>query len=437
MQNPRYEAVKLLTKIEKSSSYSAILISDAFKDIKFSNSKDTSFAVAIIYGVLENRITIDYNISLYLSSKITKLKPDVLNNLRAGAYQILYADKIPDSAAVNEAVEIAKKSGASYSSGLVNAVLRKISQNGLKLPDNDKSNFYLSVLYSVDESIVGKMVDDYGYDKAVEIMESFIGRRPIYIRANTLKCNDSDLIASLEKDGVTVNPTSLPHCYSVSNSGDITKLSAFSEGWFYVQDMSSQLCCSLMDIVPGQTIVDCCAAPGGKSFSMAQYLKNSGKIISCDMYEHKARLISDGAERLGITVLDAVCSDARNLKDKISEADKVLCDVPCSGFGVMGRKPEIRYKKMSELTEIPVIQKEILYSCCSIVRKGGTLIYSTCTLNKDENENICDDFLRDHPEFSIADDEIYRSHTDRYITVFPSENGGDGFFIAKFIRGNE
>ena len=244
------------------------------------------------------------------------------------------------------------------------------------------------------------------------------------------------MILSLSDDGVSVKNTHLDGCLTVENTGSITELSAFKNGWFFVQDMSSQLCCLLAGVKPGDTVVDCCAAPGGKSFSLAQYLKNSGKIVSCDMYEHKTKLINDTAERLGITNLSTVCGDARELPDKVDGADVVLCDVPCSGFGVMGRKPEIRYKKTEELTEIPVIQKEILFSCCNIVKPGGTLVYSTCTLNKSENDNICDVFLESHPDFHIADDELYRSFTDRYITVFPSKDGGDGFFIAKFIRGN-
>lgn len=430
MADARFEAVKLLTKIEKDSSYSSILISESFRSVSFSDSKDKSFAVSLVYGVLEKKLTLDYNISLYLTSKLSKLKSEVLSVLRIGAYQILFCDKVPDSAAVNESVKISKKSGASFASGLINAVLRKISVNGLCLPENN-----LSIRFSVDETLVDSLISDYGYDKAVEILENFEGRRPIYIRANNIKCSDNELVDSLCNDGVIVERTELEHCFSVNNTGDITQLDAFKKGWFFVQDMSSQLCCRLTGVKPGDKVVDCCAAPGGKTFSMAQYLGNTGNIISCDMYEHKTKLISDSAERLGITNIATICCDARDLPGKFSKADVVLCDVPCSGFGVMGRKPEIRYKKTSELSDIPQIQKEILYSCCELVKPGGTLVYSTCTLNKKENDRICDGFLADHPDFYISDDALYRTYTDKYITVFPSASGGDGFFIAKFIRG--
>ncbi len=430
MADARFEAVKLLTKIEKDLSYSSILIAESFKSVCFSENKDKAFAVSLVYGVLERKLTLDYNISLYLTSKISKLKPELLSLLRVGAYQILFCDKIPDSAAVNEAVKISKKAGFAFASGLVNAVLRKVSANGLRLPENN-----LSIRFSVNESIVDSFISDYGYDKTIEILENFEGRRPIFIRANNVKCSDDELVCSLRNDGVIVEKTKLEHCFSVNNTGDITQLDAFIKGWFYVQDMSSQLCCMVAGVKPGDKAVDCCAAPGGKSFSVAQYLNNTGSIISCDMYEHKTRLIAETAERLGIKNITTVCCDARELPRKVNMADVVLCDVPCSGFGVMGRKPEIRYKKTSELSDIPQIQKEILYSCCELVKPGGTLIYSTCTLNKNENDRICDEFLTEHSDFYISNDSLYRSYTDKYITVFPTASGGDGFFIAKFIRG--
>lgn len=435
MAEARIEAVKFLTKIEKEQSYSALMLGDGLKGVSFSDSRDVSFTVSLVYGVLEHKITLDYNISLYLTSKISKLKKDVLNIIRVGAYQILYMDKIPQSAAVNEAVKAAKKLNLSYASGMINAILRKIAQNGICLPDKSDIVSYLSVAFSVSPEIVSILSDDYGYDRLEHIFEVFSGRRPIYIRCNTLKCSEEELKYSLEDEGVKVSSSSLEGCFSVEDTGDISELSAYKKGFFHVQDMSSQLCCKLLGAVEGDTVIDCCAAPGGKTFTVAQNLKNVGRIISCDMYEHKVRLLADGAKRLGINNLETVCLDARELSKHFSEADKVLCDVPCSGFGVMGRKPEIRYKSLEELNQLPDIQKSILYSCAEMVKQGGTLIYSTCTLNKNENERICDAFLSEFTDFSIAEDELYSSFTDRYITLFPEKNSGDGFFIAKFIRG--
>lgn len=436
MPDPRTEAVRLLTKFEKDASYSAIALSEALKNIDFADSRDVSFAVSLVYGVLEHKITLDYNISLYLTSSVKKLKPVVLNCLRIGAYQLLYLDKVPQSAAVNESVRIVKKLGFSFASGLVNAVLRKIASSGLILPDDSNQEEYLSVRFSVDLSIARMLIRDYGFEKAQDILDVFSGRRPIYIRHNTLRCTEEQLKASLEADGVSFKETELEGCISISDTGDISRLSAYKNGYFHVQDMASQICCKLLGAKGGERIIDCCAAPGGKSFTVAQYMENCGSLISCDMYEHKISLINSGAKRLGITVIDAVCSDAVRLNTLYSEADRVLCDVPCSGIGVMGRKPEIRYKNEADFSSLPEIQKNILYSCSEMVRKGGVLIYSTCTLNKKENEEICEGFLRDHPDFHISDDADYKSLTDRFITFLPDKNGSDGFFIAKFIRGS-
>lgn len=434
MADSRYEAYKILLKIEKEHSYSVLSVTEALKNAEFSDSRDTAFVVSLVYGVLERKLTLDYNISSYLTSSVNKLKNNVLNLLRLGAYQILYMDKIPDSAAVNETVKLVKKTGAGYASGLVNAVLRKISANGLKLPQNTDSADYLSVVYSVNSEIVDSLISDYGFSQAEKILSSYFGRRPVFIRRNSLICTDAELVSSLEDDGVSVYGTDISGCFKIEHTGDITKLSSFAKGMFYVQDMSSQLCCMLAGAKPGNMIVDCCAAPGGKSFTLAQYLDGEGKIISCDVHEHKKLLLEQGAHRLGITNLSAVCCDARKLKDIYSRADIVLCDVPCSGFGVMGRKPEIRYKNMGEIAELPRLQSDILSSCSQMVRKGGVLLYSTCTLNKNENELVCERFLSDNSDFAVASDDEYSKYTNRFLTVFPEKDGGDGFFIAKFIR---
>ncbi len=434
MSDTRYEAYKLLMKIEKDQSYSVLSLNEALKSIKFSDSRDTAFVVSLVYGVLERKLTLDYNIALYLSSSLKKLKLNVLTLLRLGAFQILYMDKIPDSAAVNETVKLIKKSGAGYASGMVNAVLRKISSNKLVLPEKQQTIDYLSTAYSVEMDIAESLVADYGFEMSENILSSFFGRRPIYIRCNTLKCSADELILTLENEGISVENTSIADCLRIDHTGDISRLDSFKNGLFYVQDMSSQLCCKIAGVTPGDTVIDCCAAPGGKSFTLAQYLGGKGSLISCDIHQHKKELIEQGALKLGISNLIAVCSDARNLNKSYSDADVVLCDVPCSGFGVMGRKPEIRYKKRSETEGLPEIQKQILDSCSRMVRSGGVLLYSTCTLNKAENEQICESFLAEHNEFMIADDDEYRNYTDRFITVFPKKESGDGFFIAKFTR---
>ena len=434
MSDPRYEAYKILLKIEKDHSYSVLSVTEALKSVEFADARDTSFVVSLVYGVLERKITLDYNIGLYLSTPIKKIKPNVLILLRIGAYQIMYMDKIPDRAAVNESVSLSKNIGAGYASGLVNAILRKISVNGSLYPEKNDSEKYLSVSYSINLDIVKSMISDYGLQKTESVLDCFFGRRPVFIRCNLLKCSVEKLVELLENANVNVELTDIPGCLKIDNSGDITKLEAFKNGMFYVQDMSSQLCCLLAGVTPGVNVVDCCAAPGGKSFTMAQYLQGKGSIVSCDVHPHKKQLLEEGAKRLGIENLTVVCSDARVLNKTFSNADVVLCDVPCSGFGVMGRKPEIRYKKSEDFEQLPSLQYEILSSCSEIVKPGGTLLYSTCTLNKRENDLVCDKFLIEHPDFTISLDCEYQKYSDRYITVFPENEGGDGFFIAKFTR---
>lgn len=435
MINPRVEAVRILTKFEKNATFSSISLTDEIRAKQFSDSRDTSLTVSLVYGVLEHKLTLDYNIREYLSNKKTKLKAEILNILRVGSYQILYMDKIPVSAAVNEAVKSSKLLGFSFAAGLVNAVLRKISLNGIVLPqDTDKTKF-LSIKYSVNEDIVRVFVDNFGIDKTISVLEAFVGRRPIYIRRNSLKCFEEQLIQEFNIENVSVEKTKLDDCYAVEHTGDIAELETFKKGLFYVQDMSSQLCCRLLDAKPGETVVDCCAAPGGKSFTLSQYMKNSGTLYSCDLYEHKTELIRKSASRLGIDIINVICSDARNLNENGIVADRVLCDVPCSGFGVIGRKPEIRYKSYDEVSDLPNIQKEILYSCSKMVKPGGILVYSTCTLNKEENDMVCDSFLADNPDFSVDCSGEYGTLTERYLTILPDKESGDGFFIAKFIRG--
>lgn len=437
MASPRIAAVRLLTKIEKESAYSALSLSALLRNCDFDDKRDTAFTSVLVYGVLEHRIALDYNISCYLTDRISKLKPLVLNILRVGAFQILYMDKIPLSAAVNEAVNASKKLKVQYASGLINAVLRKIGSNGLVLPDEADKLQWLSTKYSINRDITEKLLSFYSRETVESFYNVFDGRRPIFIRHNTLKCTEEELVSSLSAEGVKVFHSDLDGCFILENTGDIAGLEAYNKGFFHVQDKSSQLCCRLLDVKEGERVLDCCAAPGGKSFTLAQYLKNKGNLYSCDVFEHKIKLIENGALRLGISNLQTVLGDARKLNKSFSGLDKVLCDVPCSGLGVIGRKPEIRYKSAEEFSQLPELQKEILYSCAQTVKDGGTLIYSTCTLNKDENESICDSFLNDFPEFSVSEDDYYRSLTDDYITVFPSVDGGDGFFIAKFIKGKK
>lgn len=436
MADPRSVAAGILLDIEIKKAYSALSLSDALSGQSLNDPRDRAFVSGLVYGVLDHKLTLDHNISLYLTSKLSRLHPEVLTVLRIGALQILYLDKIPDSAAVNEAVRYIKKSKCSYASGLVNAVLRKISANGLIYPEDDGSAEYLAVRYSVPAELVKHFIRYYGREEALSVLSLAEGRRPVFIRVNSTKTTEEGLAGLLSTEDAGLKKTALPNCCELDFHGDITSLSAFKEGLFHVQDMSSQLCCAVVSPAPGTTFVDCCAAPGGKSFTCAELMENKGTVISCDVFEHKTKLIGDGAERLGLSCIKTVCGDARLLSKTVKDADTVLCDVPCSGFGVLGRKPEIRYKDINEAYGLPALQTSVLESCSSMVRSGGVLVYSTCTLDPKENEEVCLKFLSAHKEFEPEEFCIpgFENSADGFLTVFPSTDGGDGFFIAKFRR---
>lgn len=426
MSDARTAAFHTLCKIERDNSYSNLLLSDTPGAVAMSKN-DRLLYHRLVKTVLERKITTDYNLALYLSQPLKKLKPQVLTILRMGACQLLFMDKIPVSAAINESVKLAKKNGCAFASGLVNAVLRKVSVNGLCLPDENK-NDYLSVKYSFPPYICDRFTEYFGRENAEKIMASSLDNSAIYIRKNTLK--SEELSSECEK-------TAFPDdCYVLKNPGNIAENEDFAKGLFHVQDLSSQLCCRVLSPVKGETVIDVCSAPGGKTMTMAQLMENEGRIISCDIHEHKLRLINDTAERLGITIVDTMLRDGTDREAPMPVADRILCDVPCSGFGVTGKKPEIRYKDEKEIASLPVLQLEILLNSSRFLKKGGKLVYSTCTLLPEENAHVCRAFLEERKDFRAVhiDDEIKGLRDGEFLTVMPHDYDCDGFFIAAFER---
>lgn len=436
MKSARETAADILVAVEKNGAYSSFAIVDALGKSEFSDERDKKLVSSLVYCVTEHRLTVDARLSLFLTKPLSKLPPLVLALLRIGAAQLMYFDRIPARAAVNESVGIAKKRGFSYASGMINAVLRRVAAYDAQVADAPTDSISVSEKYSFPEEITSLFVSQFGMEKTEDIFKAFEGKRPVYIRVNTLKTDANGLFEILKEEGVAVRFTSLDNCLEVDDFGDISKLDSFNKGLFHVQDMSSQLCSAVLGAKPGDTVIDCCSAPGGKAFTSAQLMNNTGRLIACDIHRHKTRLIEKTANRLGITCIETVCSDASKLPDVFSGADKVLCDVPCSGFGVIGRKPEIKYKPLSEIAELPVIQRAILERGAALVKNGGRLVYSTCTLNNAENADVCNAFLMSHPEFAISGDAVYKNNAgdDGYVTVLPTENGGDGFFVACFER---
>lgn len=418
----RLLAYKILLKIEKDKAYSNLTLDSTLEKEEAGHEP---FVRALVYGVIERKITLDYILSTYLSQPIKKLKPQVLTVLRMGTYQIKFMDKVPTSAAVNESVKLVKKHGFSFASGLVNSVLRKVADNEIKYPDDKSSIEYLSVRYSCPESLVKDYIDDYGYDDTVGILSTSLEVPPLILRVNSLRTTTEDLVKEFSKEGVSVTPCNVPNAVLVE-SGNVFFTSLYKNGLFHVQDLASQMCINALDVKPGDTVLDMCSAPGGKSFTMAEIMENQGEIYSFDLYEHRLSLIDSGAKRLGVEIIKTEARDASKVYTDIPIADKVLCDVPCSGLGVIRRKPEIKYKDLQFVDKLTVLQYNILCSASKYLKQNGRLIYSTCSLNKAENENVCKRFLESNNDFKMLDNYP--------VTLMPQRDRTDGFFYAVFTK---
>ena len=417
----RLLAFKILSKIEHDKAYSNITLDTLLTKYEATSS---SFVCALVYGVLERKITLDYILSQFLTQPIKKLNPQVLTILRMGVYQLKFMDKIPVSAAVNESVKLSKKSKCGFASGLINSVLRKVSSTEIKLPQTDNKIYDLSIAYSCPESLVSQFVDDYGLTYTEKILEESVGAVPLFIRVNTLKISPEELVCELKKENIIAkisddNDSSL----EIIDGMSVFKSKCYEKGFFHAQDLASQQCISDLAPKKGDIVFDMCAAPGGKSFTMAQLMENNGEIYAFDLYDHKIKLIDDGEKRLGINIINAQIGDASIFNPDLPKADKILCDVPCAGLGVIRRKPEIKYKDFGFIDKLCELQYNILNNASLYLKDKGVLMYSTCSLSKKENQNVCERFLNEHKEFKNGG----------MVTVEPCHNS-DGFFYAKLIK---
>lgn len=397
--------------------------------------RDAALASRLCYGVLQNRMLLDHYIQACLTGSIKKLQPVVLDILRLGMYQILLMDKIPVSAAVNEAVEQGKKYANRSASGLINGVLRRAVREKDQLPA-PKS---LAVRYSHPEELVSLLTDSVGNDQIEALLESHNLAPKTVIQVNRLVASAGQVREELEASGVALEPHPwLEDAFFASGTGNMEHLPLFRQGAFLVQDPAARLAVLAADIKPGMRVLDGCAAPGGKSFAAAMAMENVGSVTSCDIHEHKISLLAKGAERLQIGILEPNLQDARENQEDWNDAmDVVLADVPCSGLGVIRKKPDIRYKDLTGLERLPQIQLDILRNLCRYVKPGGTLVYSTCTILKRENEAVVRQFLEEHPSFSMvpfALPEQLGGRCDGWITLLPSVHETDGFFICKLRR---
>ena len=382
---------------------------------------DKAFFTSLVYGTVERKISLDYNLSLYLKQPLKKLHPKVYTALLLGAYQILFMDRIPDHAAINESVKLVKKNGASFGAKLVNAVLHKVAANGMCLPEPEGSTPYRSILYSCPEDLVELWTKSYGAENADGIMAASLGASPVVIRVNTVKTTAEELAKQLEERGIKSEPHPIAEDSLVLEGGaSLENMDLFHSGLFHVQDASSQLCIKRLDPQPGETVFDVCAAPGGKSFTIAERMQDRGTVKSFDLYEHRTNLIKSGAERLGLSCITAETGNAEEYEPSLGLADRVLCDVPCAGLGVIGRKPEIRYKSADSVDNLPPLQYRIFCNSIRYLRVGGTIVYSTCSLNPAENEEVVNKFLKEHSDFELVSME----------TLLPHITHTDGFFIS-------
>ena len=436
----RQLAYEALLKIVRDGSYSNLTL-DALLQSDPMEPREKQFASRLFYGVLERKITLDYQIEILTQKPVQKLDAEVAVALELGLYQLSYMDSVPFSAAVNESVNLIKKSRKKSASGFVNGVLRNYIRGGCKVslpPQKDKYRC-AEVEFSIPAWILRYWDRDYGWETAVSLAGACMGRPPLNLRVNTQKSTVAQVTEMLQKDGVLVESHPLiPNCLTIEQSGSISKLSGYPEGLFYVQDASSQLCAAALGAQKGERVFDLCAAPGSKSFTIAQFMENQGEICSFDLYEHRVGLIEEGAKRLGLSCIHAKQGDASRFDENLGQADRVLCDVPCFGLGIIRRKPEIKYKLQQEADELPAIQRAILQNGARYVKKGGVLLYSTCSLNKDENERVVEDFLQNHPDFEQDSlPEIFTKVAGKavsQISLSPLVGNFDGFFLSRLKR---
>ena len=407
------------------------------------DSRDGALATQLCFGVLQNRLLLDFYLSHFSNLPLKRMEGRVVEALRLGAYQMLFLDKIPHSAAVNASVELTRKHCKNpRAAGMVNGILRNLERNlgGLPtVPQNDPVSC-LSTLYSHPEWLVREFLTSMGAEETARLLAANNGRAPITALVNTTKTTVEGLAEALAEEGVTAQPHPwLADCLILSKTGNLERLTAFQKGLFYIQDPASKLAALALDSRPGMRVLDCCAAPGGKSFACAIAMGGQGEVVSCDLHPHKKKLIQAGADRLGLKNITPMAADGKAFRPEWESAfDRVLVDAPCSGLGVIRKKPDIRYKDPGPLADLPQVQRAILDNAARYVKPGGVLVYSTCTFLRRENEEVALGFLKDHPDFQAEGFRLPEYAGDGrtgILTLWPHRQGTDGFFIAKLRRG--
>ncbi len=399
--------------------------------------RDAALATRICYGVLQNRGKLDFYLQQLLTGKLRDLHPLVRDILHLGLYQLLEMDKIPDSAVVNTSVDLAKKfcKKQRFAPGLVNGVLR----NAVRTRGELKAPAKLEDRYSHPKALIALLRGYVGEHRLEPMLQANNAAPKTVAQVNTLKITTAQLMGKLQEEGVEAQPHGwMQDALVLSGTGNLESLPSFREGLYYVQDAAAKLSVLCAELTPGQRVLDCCAAPGGKSFAAMIAMQGNGAIISCDVHPHKVSLIQSGACRLGMDTITAKLQDAtQSIPEWFGAMDTVLCDVPCSGLGIIRKKPDIRYKDLQEMQVLPKLQLQILKNQACYVRPGGVLLYSTCTLVREENEGVLEAFLRECPDFTLESlhlPAVFPKNTSGMLALVPGEYDTDGFFIGKLRR---
>lgn len=417
-KSPRALALDLLRDWAEKGQYPNIALDHALKRNPLSG-PDRALLTTLVYGVIERALTLDAIIDRLANREI---EPQVRDILRLGIYQMRYLDRIPAHAAVNETVALAPRRVR----GFVNAILRGYGRRQGEFTFAEPVDAAsMSVAYSVSEPICAAFIEAFGLARASSVLAAFGKNPPLNLRVNTLRVSREEYLARLAEAGIEASPCGVHSGIRLSASMNPTALPGFDAGDCFVQDEASQRCVAALGAQAGDLVLDLCSCPGAKSFGAAIDMNNRGRVIACDLHENKLSLVQSGARRLGISIIETAARDARTpVEELVGRADRVICDVPCSGLGVLGKKPDLRYKSIAESARLPAIQAAILEQASAYVRVGGRLVYSTCTLLPAENEGVTGPFLAAHPEFAVVEER----------TLAPDTDGTDGFYYCAMER---
>lgn len=440
----REVALNVLTSVDENAAYSNLLLNRSLQQAELSPA-DAGLVTELVYGTIARQATLDYFLNLFIKSEVKRLNPWVRSLARMSLYQIRYLDRIPAHAAVNEAVEIAKKRGHQGIASMINGVLRSVLREGDKLaiPDDLPTAERIALQHSHPQWLVERWIAQYGEETAEAVCEANNQPPKVSIRVNALKADRDELLRELESEGRTVRASELSQSgIIVESGGNMANDHLYRDGRFSIQDESSMLVAEALAAESGMSVLDCCAAPGGKTAHIAEKMGNKGRIVANDLHEHKQGLIMEQAERLGLSCIQPSVGDAMALKDQFEPAsfDRVLLDAPCSGFGVIRRKPDLRWAKTPDDTaSIARLQRQMLNAVAGLVKPGGILVYSTCTIEREENQRAVAEFLRDHAEFVAEPFEVPALESlpqagGAGVQILPNQFGSDGFYIARLRR---